>query len=104
MNLNFATLGEVTFDMIPYLSKVLDDFPEKITGVSSTPAADHLFKIQDLKETRLLPKLQALCSIIPLPNFYSSLAHAGIFKQLLDFSLLGSSLLMKMTGANLNGS
>jgi hypothetical protein len=60
MNVNFATPGEATFDMIPYLFKVLDDFPEKITGVSSTPAADHLFKIRDPKGTRLLPKLQAV--------------------------------------------
>jgi hypothetical protein len=60
MSVNFATPSEVTFDMIPYLSKVLDNFPEKITGVSSTPAADHLFKIHDPKETHLLPKLQAV--------------------------------------------
>ena len=60
MNVNFSTPGEVLFDMIPYLQKVLNEFLEKITGVSSTPAADHLFKIRDPKEARLLPEQQAL--------------------------------------------
>ena len=46
--------------MIPYLRKVLDDFPEKITGASSTPAADHLFNIRDPKEACLLPESQAI--------------------------------------------
>ena len=47
MNINSSNHSEVSFDMIPYLRKVLTEFPEKITGVSSTPAANHLFKIQD---------------------------------------------------------
>jgi hypothetical protein len=45
MNTSFSDRGEVSFDMITYLRNVLDEFLEKITGVSSTPAADHLFKI-----------------------------------------------------------
>jgi hypothetical protein len=60
MNVYFATPSEVTFDMIPYLSKVLDDVPERIMVVSSTPAAAHLFKIRNPKKARLLPKLQAV--------------------------------------------
>ena len=35
---------------------VINDFPEKITGVASTPVADHLFKICNLTETCPLPK------------------------------------------------
>ena len=33
--------------MCKYLSKVIEDFPEEITGVSATPAADHLFKVRE---------------------------------------------------------
>jgi hypothetical protein len=42
MNIEFSNKGAVTFDMIPYIGKIFQAFPEKITGVSSTPAADHL--------------------------------------------------------------
>jgi hypothetical protein len=33
--------------MCKYLSKVIEDFPEEITGVSATLAADHLFKVRE---------------------------------------------------------
>jgi hypothetical protein len=33
--------------MCKYLSKVIEDFPEEIMGVSATPAADHLFKVRE---------------------------------------------------------
>ena len=29
------------------MSKVIEDFPEEITGVSATSAADHLFKVRE---------------------------------------------------------
>jgi hypothetical protein len=38
--------------------KILDAFPEKITGVASTPAADHLFAVSPSSEAHLLPKDQ----------------------------------------------
>jgi hypothetical protein len=37
----------------------LFSFPEKITGVTSTPAADHLFAVRPLTEACQLPKDQA---------------------------------------------
>jgi hypothetical protein len=45
MNVDFSNKGAVIFDMIPYIGKIFTAFPEKITGVSSTPAADHLFTV-----------------------------------------------------------
>jgi hypothetical protein len=33
--------------MCKYLSSIIADFPEQITGVSATPAADHLFKVRE---------------------------------------------------------
>ena len=60
MNINFSHRGEVSFNMIPYLQKVLTEFPKKITGVSSTPTADHLFKIRDPNDVLLLPEQQAI--------------------------------------------
>jgi hypothetical protein len=46
--------------MIPYLNKVITEFPEKITGVASTPAADHLFQIYPPTEASILPESQAI--------------------------------------------
>jgi hypothetical protein len=43
--------------MCKYLSKVIEDFPEEITGVSATPVADHLFKVRE--DDRQLSKEQA---------------------------------------------
>ena len=59
MNIDFSEPGSVRFDMIPYISKILTGFPEKITGVSSTPAADHLFDVRPQHEVSFLPEEQA---------------------------------------------
>jgi len=50
MNLDFSTPGTVQIDMTPYINKIVAAFPEKITGVQSTPAADHLFQIRPASE------------------------------------------------------
>ncbi len=43
--INFSTDGTVTFDIIPNITKIFAAFPEKNTGVSSTPVVDHLFNV-----------------------------------------------------------
>ncbi len=45
MTFDYAFEREVQINMSIYLSKVIEDFLEEITGVSATPAADHLFKV-----------------------------------------------------------
>lgn len=45
--------------MIPYVDKIIADFPEKITGHTSSPAADHLFTVRHITDTKLLPEVQA---------------------------------------------
>jgi hypothetical protein len=59
MNLDFSKPGEVQIDMIPYIQKNISAFPEKIMGVQSTPAGNHLFQIQPPAEARPLPEEQA---------------------------------------------
>jgi hypothetical protein len=46
--------------MITYLKNVIAEFPEMIMGKAATPAADHLFKIRDEKETKPLEEERAL--------------------------------------------
>jgi hypothetical protein len=60
MNIVFSRLGLVQFDMIPYIDTIINDFPERITGHTSSPAANHLFKVRPITETKLLPEEQAV--------------------------------------------
>jgi hypothetical protein len=59
MNIDFSQRGLVKFDMIPYIDKIIEAFPEKITGHTSSPAADHLFTVRPPSEAKLLPEEQA---------------------------------------------
>ncbi len=59
INIDFFDPGMVIFDMVPYIEKIIDAFPEKIMGVTSTPAADHLFCGPPSAEARLRPEDQA---------------------------------------------
>jgi hypothetical protein len=56
MNLDFLEKGVVRIDMIPYIKKIIDAFPEKITGVQSTPVGDRLFQVRPPDEAKYLPK------------------------------------------------
>jgi hypothetical protein len=60
MNIDFSTPGNISYDMIPYLKKVIPEFPEKIMEVASTPAADHLFKLCTPTKAHILPESQAI--------------------------------------------
>jgi hypothetical protein len=57
MTFDYAFKREVQINMCKYLSKVIEEFPEEITGVSAKPAADHLFKVRE--DGRKLSKEQA---------------------------------------------
>jgi hypothetical protein len=96
MNINFATLGSVSFDMIHYITKVITDFPERITGVASSPAADHLLKNRPPDEARILPESQAIAFHHTIAQLVSSLVSAGTSKQRFLFSPLMLKLRMKI--------
>ena len=53
MNLDFRVKGEVQIGMEHYIDMMLQDAPEDMEGVSNTPAAAPLFKI-NLEDPRLL--------------------------------------------------
>jgi hypothetical protein len=59
MTVDFSTKGLVSFDMIPYVSKIIAAFPEKISGSATSPASDHLFRVRPPAESKLLPEVQA---------------------------------------------
>jgi hypothetical protein len=59
MILDFSLDGRVIINMTEYIGKILEDFPEEISGMRTTPAADHLFDIRDEADARPLPEEQA---------------------------------------------
>ncbi len=46
--------------MIPYLKKVILDFPKIIKGKAAMPVADHLFQIRDEKDAKPLEEERSL--------------------------------------------
>ncbi len=47
MIFDFSSKNEVQINMNLYISKIIKEFPEEIIRKTSTPAADHLFKIRE---------------------------------------------------------
>ncbi len=70
MTIDFSTPGSVSYDMIPYISKVIDAFPEKITGTATSPASDRFFKSNHLPTLDFSLKNRHVRIIIPRPNFF----------------------------------
>ena len=52
MTLDFHNKGEVHINMEHYINMMLQDAPKEMEGISSMPAAPHLFKI-NLKDPQL---------------------------------------------------
>ncbi len=47
MTFDYSFGKEVQINMWDYLKKVIEEFPEEITGVCATPANDYLFKVSE---------------------------------------------------------
>jgi hypothetical protein len=50
MQLEYTSGGRCLVKMEKYTREIIEGFPEHISGVVSTPAADHLFKVRDEHE------------------------------------------------------
>ena len=53
MTLDFRTKGEVQINMEHYIDMMRQDAPEDMKGTATTPAAPHLFKVNN-KDPQLL--------------------------------------------------
>jgi hypothetical protein len=60
VDMEFRKDGTLGVLMVTYLKNVIAEFPGMITGKAPMPAADHLFKIRDAKETTPLEEERAL--------------------------------------------
>ena len=59
ISLDYYDKGKLTVSMIPYLCNVIEGFSERIGTTYASPAADHLFQIQDEKDKKILGKEKA---------------------------------------------
>ena len=59
MILDFSKDEHVMVNMTEYIHTIIAEFPEKIAGIRTTPATDHLFRIREETEARPLPEEQA---------------------------------------------
>ena len=55
IDLGYSTSVIIKVSMISSISKIINDFPEKITGTATTPAVNYLFNVGEMKELKLLP-------------------------------------------------
>jgi hypothetical protein len=60
MIFDFLVKGKVMVTMMEYNKNINKDFPEKITGIKTTPAEDHLFTVRDPSLAKALPEEQAM--------------------------------------------
>ncbi len=59
MTLDYSRPGMVRVSMIPYIEKLLKQFPGDLCQPAPSLAADHLFKVRDGEEATFLPEKQA---------------------------------------------
>ena len=58
MIFNFSHEGKVMVNMIEYIKGIIDQFPEEIVAIKTSPAADHLFTVRDESLWKPLPEEQ----------------------------------------------
>ena len=80
MIFDFSFQGEVQINMTYSILKIIKEFPVEIMGQQATPAADHLFKVNE--NGRELGEDNPMLSTTPFINFYSLLTVLeGISRQ-----------------------
>ena len=72
MNLDFCVEGEVWINMEHYIDMMLHDAPKDMNGVSSTPAAAHLFKTNSDDPRLLDDKKKKIFVHLVMPGLYLS--------------------------------
>jgi hypothetical protein len=60
MIFDFLVKGKVMVTMMEYIKNIIKDFPEEITGIKMSPAADHLFTVRDPSLAKVLLEEQAM--------------------------------------------
>ena len=72
MNLDFRVRGEVRIDMEHYIDMMLQDTSEDMDGVSNTPAAAHLFKVNSENPRLLDEERKKIFVLLVMQGLYLS--------------------------------
>ena len=72
MTLDFHTKGEVQINMEHYIDMMLQDAPEEMKGTATTPAAPHLFKVNNKDPQLLGPEKKKIFVHLVMQGLYLS--------------------------------
>ena len=72
MTLDFRTKGEVQICMEHYIDMMLQDAPEEMKGTATTPAAPHLFKVNNKDPQLLGPEKKKIFMHLVIQGLYLS--------------------------------
>ena len=72
MTLDFRTKGEVQISMEHYINMMLQDAPEEMKGTATTPAAPHLFKVNNKDPQLLGPEKKKIFMHLVMQGLYLS--------------------------------
>ena len=72
MTLDFRTKGEVQISMEHYINMMLQDAPEEMKGTAMTPAAPHLFKVNNEDPQLLGPEKKKIFVHLVMQGLYLS--------------------------------
>ena len=72
MTLDFRTKGEVQISMEHYIDVMLQDAPEEMKGSATTPAASHLFKVNNQNPQLLGPEKKKIFVHLVMQGLYLS--------------------------------
>ena len=84
MELDFTNEGKVVITMINYIEEMLEELPDDMAGTVATPAANHLFDVQE--NGTKLDKQQSDFFITTWQNYCFYVNGLGLtYKQLSHF-------------------
>jgi hypothetical protein len=56
MIFDYSKKGKVMINMIKYIKTIINNFPEDITAIRTSPAVDHLFTVREKSMAKPLPE------------------------------------------------
>ena len=72
MTFHYSIKGEVKISMADYVKLILHDVPEAMAGTSTTPAGNHLFKVNEKNPKPLSPEKKDVFVHIVMQMLYLS--------------------------------
>ena len=59
MDMDFGEKGKLKMSMVTFPKKTIGEFPEAMTGSATTPAVEHLFRVREEDERKMIDEERA---------------------------------------------